>query len=91
MISSNGGEIGEVGVDRDETRGDGWVLAQGRCTIEGGGIGVEGENDPVRSRRFEQRPGMAATAEGAIQVATTWSRLQRSDRFREEHRLVAGC
>ena len=47
-LSGNGGEIGEVGADRDEALGDGWVLLQGACAVDRGGIGVEGENDPVR-------------------------------------------
>jgi hypothetical protein len=47
-LSSNGGEIGKVGADRDESLGDIWVLLQRRCAVDGGGIGIEGENDPVR-------------------------------------------
>ena len=47
-LPDDGGEIGEVGADRDEALGDGWVLAQGICAIDRGGIGVEGEDDPVR-------------------------------------------
>ena len=75
-LSGNGGEIGEVGADRDEALGDGWVLSQRTCAVDRGGIGVEGENGPVRRRSLEQRPGMTAAAEGAVQVSPAWSRLQ---------------
>ena len=46
-LSGNDAEIGEVGVDRDEALGDGWVLAQGTCAVHRGGISVEGKHDPV--------------------------------------------
>jgi len=33
---------------------------------------------------------MTAAAEGAVEESTAWARLQCGDRFREEHRPVAG-
>ena len=47
-LSGNDGEIGKVGADRDEALADAWVLLQRGCAVDRGGIGVEGENDPVR-------------------------------------------
>jgi hypothetical protein len=43
-LSGHGGEIGKVGADRDEAPGDAWGLLQRRCAMDGGGIGVEGED-----------------------------------------------
>src|SRR5829696_7391808 len=34
---------------------------------------------------------MTAATEGAVEVPPARTRLQSRDRFREEHRLVAGC
>ncbi len=89
-LSSNGGEIGKVSANRDEAPGDVRVLLQRRCAVNGGGIDIEGENDPVRRRRLEECPSMTAATEGAVQVPPARSRLQCSDRLREEHGPVAG-
>jgi hypothetical protein len=90
-LSGNGDEVGKVGANRDEALGDGWVLLQRPCALDGGGIGVESKNDPVRRRSLQKRPGMTAAAEGAVQISPAWMRPQCRNRLREEHRLVAGC
>jgi hypothetical protein len=67
-VSGNDAEIGKVGVDRDKALADAWVLSQLERAVNCGGIGIEGENDPVWRRRIEQRPAMTAASEGTVQV-----------------------
>ena len=55
-LSGNDGEIGEVGVDRDEALGDARILLQSACAVDRGGIGVEGE------QRFHLAPMHSSSA-----------------------------
>ena len=56
-LSGNDGEIGKVGVDRDEALADAGVLLQRECAVDRGGIGVESDNDSVWRRCTRAVPG----------------------------------
>jgi len=52
---------------------------------------VEGEEPSLGAESFQDTPGMAATAEGAVYVTAIRSDLQSVERFRQQNREVVGA
>jgi hypothetical protein len=67
------------------------VLGEGATARDGLLVGVEGEDDAVGSASLQNRPRVAATAEGAVEVAPAGARVEGGDGFREEDGEVTGA